>query len=74
MEILNDFILIDFMLKLLAVLVALGVLIVALRAFDKYTKVDFKNSFEGVRNDPKAFALYIGLRFIGVSILISSII
>ena len=70
----DKFLLLDFIIKLSYVLVALGIMVVALRQFDKFVGVNFKESFKGVLNDSKAFALYVGLRFIGVSILISSII
>ena len=69
----DSFLLFDFLIKLFYVMVALGITRLALRAFDKYTGVDFKKSFKGVQDDPKAFALYIGLRFLGIAILISSI-
>lgn len=70
----NSFLLFDFITKLVYVLVALGIMTLVLRAFDRLTDVNFKESFKGVQNDPKAFAIYIGLRFTAISILISSII
>lgn len=70
----DTFLFFDFLIKLFYVIVALIIMVAALRAFDKYIGVDFKDSFKKVLQDEKAFSLYIGLRFIGVSILISSII
>ena len=68
------FLVFDFFLKLFYVVVAFVIMRLALRAFDKYTGVDFKKSFKGVQDDPKAFALYIGCRLLAIAILISSII
>ena len=68
------FILQDAFFKLLFVVMALSVAIVTLRKFDKLIGIDFKNSFKKVEENAQAFSIYIGLRFIGIAIIISSII
>lgn len=70
----DSFLLFDFLIKLFYVIVALGIMVFILRGFDRLTGVDFKDSFKKVTEDGKAFSIYTGLRFIGIAILISSII
>ena len=70
----ENFLLVDFVIKLFYIVMALIVMRLLLRWFDKVVGIEFKESFKKVSQDGKAFALYIGLRFIGISILISSII
>jgi hypothetical protein len=70
----DSFLLLDFIIKLFYVVVALIIMVLFLRWFDKLVGINFKASFTKVLEDGKAFSIYIGLRFIGISILISSII
>lgn len=68
------FIVQDAIFKLFFVVMALVIAVLTLRKFDKLIGIDFKNSFKKVEQDAKAFSIYIGLRFIGIAIIISSII
>ena len=45
-----------------------------LRTFDASSQIDFKKAFDKMEQDAKAIALYFGLRFLGVAILIGFII
>ncbi len=68
------FILKDALFRLFFVVMALVVAVIALRMFDKLIGINFKESFKKVEQDGKAFSLYIGLRFVGIAIIIGSII
>lgn len=73
METIN-FLGLDFIIGLIRVLVAVLLIVVVLRLFDKLTGTNFKETFKKVRNDAQAFALYRGLLLIAAAILIGSIL
>ena len=41
-----------------------------LRTFDASSKIDFKKAFDNIESDPRAIALYYGMRFIGVAFIV----
>jgi multisubunit Na+/H+ antiporter MnhG subunit len=68
----ESFLLMDFVIKMFYALVTLVVFWVVLRTRDKLTGViNFKDNFERVKNDSKAYANYLGLTAIAVAIIIS---
>lgn len=68
----ENFLLMDLVIKLFYAVITLGLFWVILRFRDRLTGVtNFKNSFKGVQNDSKAYAIYLGLTAIAVAIVIS---
>lgn len=62
-------------LNLVFAIVAVVVLVCLLRWFDKQAGVGFSEWITAVFNDnPKALAIYYGLRFLGVCMLVGAII
>ena len=68
----ENFLIMDFGIKLFYALVALVCMYIVLRGRDKLIGLDFKENFKGIKDDPQALALYLGLTGIGVAIVISS--
>lgn len=69
-----QFLQMDFIIKMINLIVAVLVFLTFLRIFDKITGVDFKTTFKRVQDEAVAFSLYRGLLLIAGAILISSII
>jgi hypothetical protein len=42
----------------------------ALRTFDAFSKINFKEAFDNIESDPRATAMYYGMRFIGVAFVV----
>lgn len=45
-----------------------------LRFFDSLLKINFKDAFDKIEQDPKAMSHYFGLRYLGTSIAIGLIV
>jgi len=54
------------MLRIVYAVMMVGVVWLVLRGLDRLAGVDFRNIMEVISADPKAAALYMGLRFLGV--------
>lgn len=54
-------------------MVALILIRVVLSGFDRIVGLNFKEAIRGISNEPLAMALYLGLRFLGVCLLVSSL-
>lgn len=71
----TDVVMISTALNLVFAIVAVVVLVCLLRWFDKQAGVGFSEWIKAVSNDnPKALAVYYGLRFLGVCLLVGAII
>lgn len=68
----DNFLLLDFIIKMFYAVLALFVMWMVLRLRDRLTGVDFKEKFKGVADDPKAYAVYLGGTAIAVAELIST--
>lgn len=69
----NEVILTSSMLTLALALVAVFMVLVVLRVFDWITGKPFYGVREVMLNDPKATAVYYGLRFLGVCMLVGQL-
>lgn len=60
-------------LTLLFAVVAIVCVLLVLRIFDVLTGAPFSTTREVIRNDAKAAAVYYGLRFLGVCLLVGQL-
>ena len=68
----NEFLAIDFLIKLFYALITLVMFFAVLRYRDKVIGIKFKESFKRIEKDGKALAIYFGSTSIAVAIIISS--
>lgn len=68
----DNFLIMDFWLKLFYALLTLVFVWMIARLSDKQIGISFKDEFEKVKNDSKALGIYFGSRLIAISIIISS--
>lgn len=60
--------------KIAAALLAILALVLVLAWLDRRAGIDFREFARDVKSDPKAGALYLGLRFLGASLLVGLIL
>lgn len=71
----SDVVIMSTVLNLVFAVLAVVALVFLLRWFDKQAGVGFTEWIEAVSNEnPKALAIYYGLRFLGVCLLVGAII
>ena len=67
----TEVILTGILLKIFLGCVAVAGVMLALRLFDKYAGISFREGFDTIETDPKALALYFGLRLVALCIVMA---
>jgi uncharacterized membrane protein YjfL (UPF0719 family) len=68
----NEVIAVSIAVKIIMAVIGILALFITLRVFDKVADIKFKEVFDGIESDPRAAALYLGLRFLGVCIVLAA--
>lgn len=69
-----EFAFLDIVLRLIVGIIALFGVTLALRYYDRSSGRSFKDSFQIMKEEPRALATYYGARFIGACILIAIVL